>query len=239
LVPVTAATGVQTVTLNAGLQVMPAPAKQITLRVPVLNLATGLPGVPTGGTLVVSATGLPANLQGLTLTVADVKVDFSLDANSNIRAVVPGSTPLGPTVLKLVSPNGDSIAPILFNVDAQPPVIRAAYDQRDPNKVVFIDALHPAVPGDVILLDVAGLGASTPASVHISVGGVDHIATAMNSVLQFGLISDVTRIQFTLASVLPDGLQQPMTVRVGTRVSAPLTLYVTAPPASAPPSTQK
>ena len=239
LVSVTAATGVQAVTLSAGLQVMPTPAKQISLRVPVFNLATGLPGVPTGGTLVVSATGLPASLQGWTLTVADVKVDFSLDANSNIRAVVPGSTPLGPAVLKLISPNSDAIAPILLNVDAQPPVIQAAYDQRDGNKVVFIDSLHPATPGDVILLDVGGLGASTPASVHISVGGVDHIATAMNSVLQFGLISDVTRIQFTLAFALPDGLQQPLTVRVGTRVSAPLTLYVTAPPATVPPSTQK
>ncbi len=240
LVAVTAATGVQTVTLGAGLQVMPAAAKQISLRAPVLNLATGLPGVPNGGTLVVSATGLLNDLQGWTLTVADVKVDFSLDANSNIRAVVPGSTPLGATVLKLISPNGDTIAPILFNVDAEPPVIQAAYDQRNVNSVVFIDALHPAAPGDVILLDVAGLLASTPASVHISVGGVDHVATAMNSVLQFGLNSDVTRVQFTLASALSDGLQQPVTVRVGTRVSATFTLYVTAPPAATvPPSTQK
>ena len=236
LVAVTAATGVQTVTLSAGLQVMPPAAKQISLHVPVLNLATGLPGVPTGGTLVVSATGLPASLQGWTLTVADVKVDFSLDANSNIRAVVPGSTPLGPAVLKLISPNSDAIAPILFNVDAQPPAIQAAYDQRDANKVVFIDALHPAAPGDVILLDVAGLLTSTPSSVHISVGGVDHVATAMSSVLQFGLISDVTRIQFTLASALPDGLQQPVTVRVGTRVSAPFTIYVTAPPPASSPA---
>jgi hypothetical protein len=240
LVAVTAATGVQTVTLGAGLQIMPAAAKQVSLRAPVLNLATGLTGVPSGGTLVVSATGLPASLQGWTLTVADVKVDFSFDANSNIRAVVPGSTPLGAAVLKLISPNGDAIAPILFNVDAQPPVIQAAYDQRNVNSVVFVDALHAAAPGDVILLDVAGLLASTVASVHISVGGVDHIATAMNSVLQFGLNSDVTRIQFTLASALPDGHQQPVTVRVGTRVSAPFTLYVTAPPAAtAPPSTQK
>ena len=48
--------------------------------------------------------------------------------------------------------------------------------------------------------------------------------------LQFGLISDVIRVQFTLASGLPDGALQPMTVRVGTRVSAPYTLNVVPPP---------
>ncbi len=72
LVGVTAATGVQTVTLNAGLQILPAAEQQISLRVPVLNLATGLPGVPAGGTAVISATGLPTGLHedmsGWTLT---------------------------------------------------------------------------------------------------------------------------------------------------------------------------
>ena len=234
LVTVTAATGVQTVPLSAGLQIHPPAAQQVSLRAPVLNLATSLAGIPTGGTIVAPASGLPANLQGWTLTIADVKVDFTVDANSNIHAVVPGSTPLGPAVLRLTSPNGDPIAPIVFNVDAQPPVILAAYDQRDTNTVVYNDASHAANPGDVILLDIAGLKGATPSSVHISVGGVDHIASALNSVLQFGLVSDVNRIQFTLASGLPDGAKQPMTVRVGTRVSAPYTLYVTPPP---PPAT--
>ena len=131
LVTVTAATGVQTVTLNAGLQILPAASEQISLRAPVLNLATGLPGVPTGGTAVISATGLPDDLKDWTLTIGDVKVDFTLDSDSKkILAVVPGATPLGPAVLRLTSPGGDPIAPILFNVDAQPPVIQAAYDQR-------------------------------------------------------------------------------------------------------------
>jgi matrixin len=248
---VTAGTGLQVVTLKAGLQVNPAADHQISLRAPVLNLATSLPGIPTGGTIVVSATGLPADLQGWKLTIADVKVDFTLDANSNIRAVVPDSTPLGPTVLRLISPNSDAIAPILFNVDAQPPVIQAAFDQRNSILVyvdathpaspglVYVDATHPASPGDVIMLDVANLLASAPSDVHISVGGVDHIATAADSVLQFGLISDITRIQFTLASVLPDGAQQPVTVRVGTRVSAPLTLYVIPPPPATPQSSKQ
>jgi len=244
LTTVTAATGVQAVTLNAGLQVMPVAAGQISLRVPVLNLATGLPGVPAGGTLVLSATGLPDNLQGWTLAIAGAKVDFTRDANSNILAAVPGSMPLGPAVLRLISPNGDPIAPILFNVDAPPPVIQAAYDQRDNLTLVFVDALHPAAPGDVLLLDVANLFGSAPpvpaSSVHISVGGVDQVGTSLNSVLQFGLISNVTRIQFTLGSGLQDGAQQPVTVRVGTRVSAPFTLNVIPPaPATLQPSLRK
>ena len=247
LFSVTVATGLQAVTLNAGLQIQPAAPKQVSLRVPVLNQATGLPGVPTGGTLVIPAAGLPADLQGWTLAVGDTTVDFKVDANSNISAVVPGSTPLGPTVLRLRSANGDSIAPVLFNVDAQPPAIQAAYAQRSAATLAFIDAQHPAAPGDVVVLDVVNLSGdsnqSVPASsVHIRVGGVDHVAATLSSVLQFGLISNLTRLQFTLAAALPaasatDGLQQPMTVRVGTRVSQPFTLYVTSPPPAALPTT--
>ena len=234
LVSVTADTGVQAETLPAGLQINPATAKQISLRVPVLNLATGLPGVPTGGTIVVSTTGLPASLQGWTLSIGGANVTFTVDANSNILAVVPGSTPLGPTVLQLISPNGDSIAPILFDVDAQPPVIQAAADTSG-KAPVSIDATHPAAPGDAITLDVTQLLGSAQSiaasSVHISVGGVDHIATELDPVAQ----SDVTKVQFTLASAipastLPNPAQQTMTVRVGTRVSAPFTIYVTPPP---------
>jgi hypothetical protein len=240
LVSVTADTGVQAVTLSAGLQVNPAADQQISLRVPVLNLATGLPGVPAGGTIVVAATGLPASLKGWTLTIGGANVPFTVDANSNILAVVPGPTPLGPTVLQLTSPKGDSIAPILFNVDAQPPVIQAAADTSGAAPI-SIDATHPAAPGDAIALDVTqllGSASSVSASmVHISVGGVDHIATELDSVDQ----SNVTKVQFTLASVLPastsqDPAQQTMTVRVGTRVSAPFTLYVTPPPPAAPQS---
>jgi hypothetical protein len=173
-------------------------------------------------------------------------VDFKVDANSNISAVVPGSIPLGPTVLRLTSPSSDPIAPVLFNVDAQPPAIQAAYDQRSAATLAFVDAQHPATPGDVVVLDIANLAGEPNVSVpvgnvHISVNGVDHVASTLSSVLQFGLISGLTRIQFTLASALPasaaaDGLQQPITVRVGTRVSAPFMLYVTAPPPAPSPT---
>ena len=241
LVTVTVATGLQAVTLNAGLQIGPPATGQISLRAPVLNLATGLPGVPAGGTAVVAVTGLPAgatgNASGWTLTIADAKVDFTFDSGSKtLRAVVPVTMPLGPAVLKLISPNADSIAPILLNVDAQPPVIQSAF--VGPR---FIDATHPAAAGDVISMNVAHLYGSAPAvspsSVHINVGGVDHIAASLTSVLEFGLISDVVLVQFTLASGLPDGTSQPMTVRVGTRVSPAYTLNV-IPPAPVQPSRQ-
>ena len=150
---------------------------------------------------------------------------------------------MGPTVLRLISPNGDSIAPILFNVDAQPPVIQAMYDQVDSIHLAFIDAQHPAATGNVLMLDAANLFGSTPpvpaSSVHISVGGVgSDCATSVKSVLQFGLISNVTRIQFTLASGLPastseDAAQQPVTVRVAPFVLG--TLYAVRYPASAGP----
>src|SRR5581483_7340780 len=245
LVTVTAATGIQTVTLPSGLQVQPlAPAgngpavQPMTLRAPVLNLATGLPGVPAGGTAVIATAGLPANLSGWTLTLGGVRADFTVDSNSNIRAVVPAGLPLGPTVVKLTSPNADPIAPVLFNVDAQPPGIVAAYDQRTSNILEFIDALHPAAPGDVLFVDVAQLYGSAPSvapeSVHINVGGLDHAATSLTPILQFGFTSNVVRVQFRLSSSLPGGATQPMTVRVGTRVSPAYILNVIPPPSVQP-----
>jgi len=237
LTTVTADTGVQAVTLNAGLQINPPADHQVSLHVPVFNLATGLPGVPTGGTVTVATTGLPASLEGWTLTIADANVDFTVDANSNILAVVPRSTPLGPAVLRLISPKNDAIAPVLFNVDAQPPVIQAAVDTSG-TAPVLIDTTHPAAPGDAIALAVSRLPGSaasiSAASVHINVGGVDHIATELDPVAQ----SDVIKVQFTLTSALPastsqDPTQQTMTVHVGTRVSAPFTIYVTPPPLAA------
>ncbi len=240
LVTVTAATGVQTVTLNAGLQILPPAAEQISLRAPVLNQTTGLAGVPAGGIAAISVTGLPtglpADMAGWTLTIGGVGVNLRL-SDSTIRAVVPPATPLGPTVLRLTSPNGDGIAPILFNVDAPPPMIQAASDSSAPDGPVAIDDLHPAAPGDVIALAVtrlSGSAESVPASsVHIDVGGVDHIATALDALPHTDGTPDVVKVQFTLASGLPDGTQQPMTVRVGTRVSAPYTLNVVPPAAAA------
>jgi len=235
LFTVTAATGIQAVTLTAGLQIKPAGAQQMSLRVPVINAATGLPGVPTGGTAVISTTGLPSNLSGWPLTINGARVDYTFDGStSTLHAVVPPGTPLGPNVVRLLSPNGDAIAPILFNVDAPPPVIQAASGANGPN-----DAAHPAVPGDVITLDVtnlAGAAVFVPASsVHVSVGGVDQIVTSLTAVAN----SNVTKVQFTLSSGFPDGTQQAMTVRVGTRVSAPFTLNAAVPAPAVKLSTRK
>jgi hypothetical protein len=235
LFTVTASTGIQVVTLNAGLQIRTAGATQMSLRVPVLNAATGLPGVPTGGTAVISATGLPANLNGWPLTINGARVDYTFDSStSTLRAVIPAGTPLGPNVLRLLPSTGDVIPPILFNVDAPPPVILAAAGVNGPN-----DGTHPAVPGDVLTLDVsrlAGAASSVAAStVHIVVGGVDHLATTLTPVAN----SDVTKVQFTLGSGWPDGSTQAMTVRVGTRVSAPFTLNAVAPAPAAKLSLKK
>ena len=61
-------------------------------------------------------------------------------------------------------------------------MIQAAYDKVDSIHLAFIDAKHPAAPGDVLMLDAANLFGSEPpvpaSSVHISVGGVDHVATS-------------------------------------------------------------
>ena len=53
---VTVTTGLQTATLSLGMQILAANPSQISMRAPVLNAATGLPGVPVGGTAVINIT---------------------------------------------------------------------------------------------------------------------------------------------------------------------------------------
>ena len=223
---VSVASGLQLATLNAAFQIASANPAQMSLRVPILNQATGLPGAPAGGRIIINTSGLPQNLGGWRLTISDQNANFQF-SSGQIIAQVPSGLSIGPAVVRLISPNGDNIPSVLMQVDAPPPVIAAAMNASG----AAIDAAHPAHPGDLVTLTVAGLfdaSATVPSSsVNVNVAGVDQGAV---SVIAVPAQPGVCLVQFVLSSNVPSGQQQAQSVTVGisTRISAAFPIAVAA-----------
>jgi len=221
---VTAACGLQLLTLTAVAQVQAANPRQITMRAPVLNQATGLAGIPGGGVAVATASGLPANIgAGWTITVGGQKATSVLGGGGQLSFQVPNGLPAGPAVVQLTSPNGDQIPPVLMQIDPPPPVILAAVNSAG----VPIDQNHPVKQGDAVILTVSGLldaSGNPPAasSVRITVwslaggSGMDHTPSAVLS----SSIPGAVQLPFVLNPNVPYGPQQILTVAIDTRVSS-------------------
>ncbi len=86
---VTVATGLEIITLPDVFTVVAAAPNQISMKVPILNAATGLAGIPAGGTALIRTSGLPADLTGWTLTVGPENVAFTADANGVLTVNLP------------------------------------------------------------------------------------------------------------------------------------------------------
>jgi hypothetical protein len=228
LTSVSVANGLQLATLSTSFQIQAANPGQMSLRTPILNQATNLEGVPLGGTALINTSGLPGSLSGWALTISDQPTTFSLGAGGLITAAVPSGLLTGPQTLRLISPNANNIAPVLIEVDAAPPMIQAASNATG----VAINASNSANPGGAITLLVAGLadvnGAfPAAATVHVNVGGVDHIATSVVAGPNGACL-----VQFVLSFTVPTG-PQPVTLSVGNRVSVPYLINISTP-ATAP-----
>jgi hypothetical protein len=227
-------------------QITAADPKQVTLRVPLINAATGLAGVPAGGTALLSTAGLPATLTGWTLTIGGESSTFTADKNGIITAQVPGDLATGPQVVQLLPP-GDPpalvIPPVLLQLDAPPPVMLAATDGVTADGVMVpVTAAAPAQPGDIITLTVSGLSAPSgvlPAAnaVWINLGGAPYVAATVTAVPQNpdAAPQDVAFVTFVLPANLPLDLtlKAPVVgvmVGTGTRLSGSYQLNVTPPP---------
>ena len=101
-----------------------------------------------------------------------------------------------------------SVAPVVIDIDQQPPVILAALNGSN----VQISSLHPTTAGSTVVFAVTGLGDTSaitdPSVLHFSIGGEDHPAVriAKQGRAPFALI------QVVLASDVPQGSQVPVTI---------------------------
>jgi uncharacterized protein (TIGR03437 family) len=223
---VSVSSGLQLATLSTVFQISAANPQQITLRTPILNQLTNLPGVPVGGTAVINTSGLPfnatnASLAGWTLTISNQPVQFSLPGNGQLVAQVPPGLLTGPTLVQLISSNGAVSPPVLMQVDPPPPVITGATDPA----LIAANAAHA---GDTITLTVQGLADATtgtfPAlsAIVVNVGGVN--VTPL-SLTPLGGQGNACQLQVTLPANLAGGTQT-VTLQAGTRESAafPITI---------------
>ncbi|HLX46051.1 MAG TPA: matrixin family metalloprotease [Bryobacteraceae bacterium] len=216
--------GLQMPTLTAAFQIGAPVAGQSSLRTPILNQTTGLEGVPVGGTAVISTSGLPNNLSGWTLSISNQLTPFTVGNNGQLIAIVPGSALTGPSVVQLASPNGNFIPPVVMQVDLPPPVITAA---SNPVTGAAAAAVSNSVfhAGDPVSLLVTGLSdqfGNLPAagSVDINIGGVDVTASSVAAAA-----GGTALVQFQIPGNVPTG-NDPMTIRVQTRVSAAFSITI-------------
>jgi hypothetical protein len=125
--------------------------------------------------------------------------------------------------VRLVSPAGDYIPPDAMQLDAPPPQILWI---AGPDSVA-LDNTRSVAGGDLVSLNVRRLSESgaaaviPPSSVHINVGGVDHLASTVTYFNDQG--SWV--VQFVISRGVPYG-PQPLRVEIGTRGSAAAVIAV-------------
>jgi uncharacterized protein (TIGR03437 family) len=208
----TVVTGLQMATLPAGFQIVPAvtpPAMMITP--PVTNALNGNPGVWPGGTAVLNVSNLRGGRATFSLTVGDRPAIVLTAADGQITFQVPASLSTGPAVVRLSSITGETISPVVMQVDPPPPPILSAFSS--PGQ--FADAANPARPGSIVGLVVGGLPDSVltadPAGIKIIVGGIEHTAFSIGSqpggvLIQFNLSPNVAPGPQVLAMVIYSGL---------------------------------
>jgi hypothetical protein len=225
-IPVTVSTGIQLVTLGAPLQIRPPEADQSTLLLPIVNAATGLPGAPSGATMSMRVTGLPADIRGWLVIVNGVRTPLTRTDDGRLLAPIAGGIQAGPQIVQLIAPSGPPIPPVLFQIDTPPPSVSVSAPAG------LLASASPAVQfraGDRVSLVVSNLLVTnagdgvTPTNddVEVHVAGI-----SQRPDLIAGLADGNTRLEFVVPAGVPPGEAQPVTVIVGTRVSAAVTLVI-------------
>jgi uncharacterized protein (TIGR03437 family) len=230
---VTVLTGLEMVTLPAGISVAAPGANQSSLRVPAINAVTGLAGVPAGGTALIASSGLPAALDGWRLAIGGVGAPFTVDQNGQITAQIPGGLALGPQVVQLLAPDGSGPPPIALQLDSAPPVIVSAFDNSAAAGAgAAVSPSSPANAGDSVTLLVVGLpdsAAGLPAAsqVWLNLGGA---IIAPVSVTAWPTDATLALVRLVVPAALPATSPVSLTIGTGTRLSAAFSLDIQPPP---------
>jgi len=234
---VTVLTGLEPVTLPAGIRVVTPGANQSTLRVPVINAVTGLAGVPAGGTALIASAGLPAALDTWKLLIGGESARFSVDKTGQITAQIPGDLAPGPQLVQLLAPDGSGPPPIVLQLDTAPPVIVSAFDNSAAAGVgAAVSPAGPANAGDTVTLTVSRLAdpaAGLPAASQVWINFGSAVITPA-SVTPAPNEATLALVQFVVPAALPSASPVSVMIGTGTRLSAAYSLDIVPPPPPPP-----
>lgn len=218
--PITISTGLQVVTEGIALQVRARANNQVSLMAPIVNAATGLEGVPAGGTIAMRGVGLPVINGGVIARIGGLLRDVTRGEDGVLRASVPLDVAPGPVSVEMFLPSGEVSPRVLFQVDAPAPVLQSVVKVVAPESpVVYVL--------DRLSLKVTGLGSGEgidPASVEVRVAGVlQKVET-----IRWDTDAEAYIVEFTLSETVAAGDALPVTLRTGTRLTSALPLNVGA-----------
>ena len=151
-VHLTVSNGLRLITMPFGIQIGAANPRQPQVRGAVTDAVSGKAAVAAGGqALVTVISPVEGSAQ---VTVNDRPATVVSFAGGQLRFQVPRDLQPGPAVVRIVI-GGEAAPPVVMQIDQQPPAITGitVSGQR-------IDSLRPARPGELITLNVSGLGAA-------------------------------------------------------------------------------
>jgi uncharacterized protein (TIGR03437 family) len=198
------------------------------LLLPLLNDATGLQGAPSGGTISISATGVPTDVRGWSVIIDGNRGQVTRTDDGRLLAPIAPGIAAGPRSVQLVPTSGPAVPPVLFQVDAAPPVITLVGAGAPGLAVAAQPRLHP---GDKLALIVSNLlipnpgDNSTPTSDDVEVR-VGSVALHADLIVETTPGSGIYRVEFVIPASAPTGDSEPVSVRVGTRLSASITVAI-------------
>ena len=226
--PVTVSTGIQLVTLGTSLQVRPPEAQQTTLLLPLVNDATGLAGAPSGASISIRATRVPADIRGWAVTIDGVRTAVSRTEDGRILAPIALGIAPGPRAIQLIATSGPAIPPVLFQIDGAAPTIQAVASGAQGAAAVVAPRYRA---GDKVLLTVSNLLVTNPGDGIMSTRDDVEVRLAGIAIRDLVVIEDtpgsgIYRVEFVVPIEAPAGDAQPVAVRVGTRLSAATTIAI-------------
>jgi hypothetical protein len=158
------------------------------------------------------------------VTINGIRTPLTRTGDGRLLAPIAFGMEAGPQTIQLIPASGLPVPPVLFQIDSQPPAILTVAGPQ----TLAISAQQRVRGGDRITLVVGNLGAGvTPAKedIEIRVAGVAQRLELLEEQLAAGTF----KIEFLVPLDAPAGDTQNVTVGVGTRVSAPVTIAIVAP----------
>jgi uncharacterized protein (TIGR03437 family) len=215
--------GLQLVTQSNAFFVLPPNPRLVTVFPQAVNPANGQSFVQSGSPAMVLVNNLPPGTvaANIALTINDLPVPVSGLNGNQLTFQVPNGLPAGPAVLRLRIGTDTSQA-VAIAIEPPPPVILSISNGGSP-----VDTTRPARVGDTITLGVAGLiadaftGVVIPASLSVSVGGVEHPVQSVAA----GAVAGQYQVTFTLTGAVNSGVQT-ITINQDARVSTSASLPV-------------